>query len=254
MPDILIGNVKGEKGETGATNKVIASVYEFAIGEDEKNIPSGGWASNMPEASQGDYVWCRNTLTWQAGTDSVLYAVGYIGKDGSFNGDDLVSQMQQSIKNLEERITPISRGGTEASTLPGAQAKLGITAISEDLSTFKTEADTKYRKVADKIDTDDIEDEAVGSEKIPSNAITAAKIATGAVTTVKINDKAVTENKLADAVTRRISDLEARDYPVGFRIYSKKQISPQNIYGGTWEYDSTNHGFAGLYIYTKTAS
>ena len=131
MPDILIGNVRGQKGDTGAQNTIIASVYEFAISNSGTVIPQGTWSPTIPESEEGDWVWCRNTLTWDEGPDSIIYTVGYHGKDGAFNGQDLVENLQSRVQELEDRTTPISKGGTEATTLAGAQAKLGITAANE---------------------------------------------------------------------------------------------------------------------------
>ena len=62
----------------------------------------------------------------------------------------------------------------------------------------------------------------------------------GVIETDLLQDRCVKASKLAEDV-----------HPAGYRIESKEEISPQDLYGGTWEYDSAAHGFAGLHIYTK---
>ena len=123
---------------------------------------------------------------------------------------------------------------------PTGNTVLSLTGVSYFWAKIKDWATSTFRKTADLIQSNDI----------ASLAITEAKIANGAVT----------EAKLASAVTNRISKVETdvsgikvKTFPVGYRIYSKQSLTPQSTYGGTWSYDSTSHGFNGLYIYTKTA-
>lgn len=48
------------------------------------------------------------------------------------------------------------------------------------------------------------------------------------------------------------TDLQTRiTYPKGFMIYSKEEIDPAILFGGTWEYDADSHDFEGLYKYTR---
>ena len=60
-----------------------------------------------------------------------------------------------------------------------------------------------------------------------------------------------------------ICDSEARGqlavfaeqhYPIGIELRSKAPLDPHLYYGGIWEYDETNHGLNGEYIYTKIAN
>lgn len=135
MPDILIGNVRGPQGETGPANTLLASVYQFCASDTGATIPQdGAWTSGVPQIEKGKYIWCRNTLTWNSGPETILYSVGYVGYDGEFNGIELVDQLGNRVQALEDRVTPISKGGTESSTIEGAQAKLGITALKDALA------------------------------------------------------------------------------------------------------------------------
>lgn len=135
MPDILIGNVRGPQGETGPANTLLASVYQFCASDTGATIPQdGAWTSGVPQIEKGKYIWCRNTLTWDSGPETVLYSVGYVGYDGEFSGIELVDQLGNRVDALEARVTPISKGGTESTTLEGAKAKLGITTLIQALA------------------------------------------------------------------------------------------------------------------------
>lgn len=135
MPDILIGNIRGPQGETGPANTALASVYQFCTTDQGATIPNEGmWTSGVPQIEKGKYVWCRNIITWDSGPETILYSVGYVGNDGEFSGIELVNELGERVQALEDRTTPISKGGTESTTLEGAQAKLGITKLQEALA------------------------------------------------------------------------------------------------------------------------
>lgn len=149
MANVLIGNIRGPQGEPGPENNIIAQVYQFCESESGDKIPDGPWLSQLPEIHKGMYIWCRNISTWQHGDDSYLYSVGYIGQDGTFNGLEIVDSMGKRIDALETRITPIDKGGTGASTLDGAQAKLGITALKESLENVKADLEAEIDGIND---------------------------------------------------------------------------------------------------------
>lgn len=134
MAEILLGNVKGQPGETGPANEVLATVYRFCASEDGDNVPSGPWTSQVPALEKGMYLWCQNTITWEYGRDTLLYTVGYFGRDGEFSGLDLVKNLEGRVQELEDRTTPISKGGTDCTTLEGIKAKFGITTLETSLS------------------------------------------------------------------------------------------------------------------------
>lgn len=129
----VLGRVKGDKGDTGPTNAIIASVYSFKVTQSPE-IPTDGWMSTLPDVQQGDYVWCRTQCTWEEGPDSTLLSVGYIGKDGDIASVDIFDEYGRRIQALEDMTIPVSKGGTGTTTLEGAQAKLGITKLREELT------------------------------------------------------------------------------------------------------------------------
>lgn len=133
MPDVLIGNIRGPQGEAGPANKLLATVYEFCESDSGTRIPAGPWLTDFTEIEKGKYYWCRNTCTWEQGPETILYSVGYVGNDGEFNGIELVDELGRRVTALEDRTVPISKGGTESTTLAGAQAKLGITALEDKI-------------------------------------------------------------------------------------------------------------------------
>lgn len=166
MPDILIGNIRGPQGATGPANTLLASVYQFCASDSGATIPQEGlWTSGVPQIEKGKYIWCRNILTWDSGPETILYSVGYVGNDGDFSGIEIVNELGDRVSVLEDRVTPISKGGTESSTLAGAQAKLGITALQDAIDSLKavaTEAANGLMSKEDKKRLDAINDETTG--------------------------------------------------------------------------------------------
>lgn len=166
MPDILIGNIRGPQGATGPANTLLASVYQFCASDSGATIPQEGlWTSGVPQIEKGKYIWCRNILTWDSGPETILYSVGYVGNDGDFSGIEIVNELGDRVSVLEDRVTPISKGGTESSTLAGAQAKLGITELQtaiEKLKAVATESANGMMSKEDKKRLDAINDETTG--------------------------------------------------------------------------------------------
>lgn len=133
----LIGRVQGEQGEPGSPNSIIAQVYTYGISDDL--TPPDEWEGTLPEkVDQGKYIWTRCQMTWEYGDDTDIYIVGYVGRDGTFNGEESLVALQNRVQELETRTTPIAKGGTEATTLEGAQAKLGIKKNSDDIAALQT--------------------------------------------------------------------------------------------------------------------
>lgn len=129
-----IGRVQGERGETGPRNEVLGSVYGFTASDSPTTPPTAAeWLPVPPLEEQGKYVWCRSTITWQDGPDTTIYSVGYNGRDGSFNGEELVKAIEARVQELEDRVTPVSKGGLGTTTIDGAKAKLGIPEIISTL-------------------------------------------------------------------------------------------------------------------------
>lgn len=169
MADILIGNVRGPQGETGPSNKLLATVYSFCESDSPNEIPAGPWLDNLEDVEKGKWYWCKNTMTWEDGPESYLYSVGYVGFDGDFTGVELVQSLENRVKTLEDRTLPISKGGTESTTLEGAQAKLGITALQtrltqaiEDHKKVATETENGLMSATDKKRLDGINDYTTG--------------------------------------------------------------------------------------------
>lgn len=137
----IIGRVKGDKGETGPTNEIIATVYSYRVTQSPE-VPTDGWLPSLPDFNQGDYVWTRTQCTWTAGPDTTMICVGYIGKDGDIASIDVFDEYGRRITALEDQIIPISKGGLGTTTLEGAQARLGITEL-------KSSVDERFAKIND---------------------------------------------------------------------------------------------------------
>lgn len=129
----IIGRVKGDKGDTGPTNEIIATVYSYRVTQSPE-VPTDGWLSSLPDFQQGDYIWTRTQCTWTAGPDTTMICVGYIGKDGDIASIDVFDEYGRRITALEDQIIPISKGGLGTTTLEGAQARLGITDLQKSVN------------------------------------------------------------------------------------------------------------------------
>lgn len=149
MANVLIGNIRGPQGETGPENNILSQVYQFCESESGDKIPEGPWLEELPEIRKGMYIWCRNISTWEHGDDSYLYSVGYVGLDGEFNGIDAVNALGKRVEALETRTTPVDKGGTGSTTIDGAQAKLGITALKDALENAKAELNKRIDGIND---------------------------------------------------------------------------------------------------------
>lgn len=132
----LIGNVRGAQGEPGQPVKIIAQSYSYQASENGKTPPSGLWLPNVSDTEQGSYLWTRNTITYDNGDDSVIYTVAYQGKDGAYAGESDVAGIKARVQELEDRVTPIEKGGTGASSLEGAKARLGIDDLDKRVDGF----------------------------------------------------------------------------------------------------------------------
>lgn len=128
----LIGHIQGEQGAPGEPDQVIGSTYSYQVTDNGEIPPEGGvWYPAVPEAGQGDYVWTRNLITYASGQEVSIYSVAYQGRDGTFAGDSDIASLKSRVQELEDRTTPIGKGGTDGKTLEDAQKNLGITATNE---------------------------------------------------------------------------------------------------------------------------
>lgn len=120
---------------------------------------------------------------------------------------------------------------------------------SGPVATFMSTLNSNFDAISapSAIDTDNLNTGAVTTTKIGDGAVTESKIGNGGVTTTKISDGSVTTAKMTfptipsnpQAYTADVQKwskfIGNLSYPVGSYYWSNSPISPENIFGGTWE-------------------
>lgn len=97
----------GKDGEAGIGIKT--TTIEYAVSENGVQFPQSGWQSDIPEVSQGNFLWTRTTIEYTNNTSSVSYSVsknGVNGVDGN-PGADGVGIKQTTISYV------VSDSGTD---------------------------------------------------------------------------------------------------------------------------------------------
>ena len=83
--------IKGDKGETGAAGRGIASTsVTYQVGSSGTSTPTGTWQSIVPTVAKGSYLWTKTVTTYTDSSTSTAYAIGYQGLNGAngTNGSD----------------------------------------------------------------------------------------------------------------------------------------------------------------------
>lgn len=97
----------GKDGEAGIGIKT--TTIEYAVSDNGVQFPQSGWQSDIPEVSQGNFLWTRTTIEYTNNTSSVSYSVsknGVNGVDGN-PGADGVGIKQTTISYV------VSDSGTD---------------------------------------------------------------------------------------------------------------------------------------------
>ena len=70
--------------KNGESISIESSSVEYQIGISGTERPTNdyGWSKDVPEVSQGQFLWSRTTVNYSDGTNTVSYNVSYIGNDG----------------------------------------------------------------------------------------------------------------------------------------------------------------------------
>ena len=80
---IDLGIPQGVKGDTGSNAAITAQATAYQNSTSGTVIPDGTWLDTQPSTPQGQFLWVRRTITWNNGTETVLYSVSRMGIDGS---------------------------------------------------------------------------------------------------------------------------------------------------------------------------
>ena len=80
---IDLGIPQGVKGDTGSNAAITAQATAYQNSTSGTVIPDGTWLDTQPSTPQGQFLWVRRAITWNNGSETVLYSVSRMGIDGS---------------------------------------------------------------------------------------------------------------------------------------------------------------------------
>lgn len=189
--DYTWNKVRGEKGDTGAAAVITSQSVQYQASNSGTVIPTGTWSNSIPAVTEGQYLWTRTIVTYNSGTTTTAYSVGYKGINGTGAGDMVKSDYdpQGSVE---------AAGGIPAyvySQVPSAaqqnpqmdgQANVGS---SSDYARADHSHPTDTTRA--KTDLSNVSNGSVKTAMLDTDSVTAPKIAGGAVTMAKLADHAV---------------------------------------------------------------
>lgn len=73
--------IKGSDGAAGVGVK--SSTVTYQASTSGMTIPSGSWASTIPNVADGQYLWTRTVIAYTDGKTTTSYSVGKMGQNGS---------------------------------------------------------------------------------------------------------------------------------------------------------------------------
>lgn len=120
-----VGQIKGDKGDTGATGNGIASTtIVYGKSNSESTQPST-WGV-LPVLSKGDWLWVKTTITYTDSTTSVSYSKSYVGTDGE-DGNSIYVQSATHVGNVTTVVLVDDDGNTTSFNIAdGADGTNGI--------------------------------------------------------------------------------------------------------------------------------
>lgn len=80
---LQLGIPKGDQGEPGDAAAITGQERAYQAGSSGTVPPTGTWDAEVPAVPQGQYLWTRQTITWNSGDTTVLYLCGRMGLDGT---------------------------------------------------------------------------------------------------------------------------------------------------------------------------
>lgn len=125
----LLGNVKGDTGDTGVPNEVVGEKHYWCLSDDGNNRPiDSQWSETMPDlgtSAQGKYLWSKTEIQYAYGASANTYEVTFIGRDGSWAGEDRMTKIENDVADINDYTTGINllRGTRDF--------RVGVNAISE---------------------------------------------------------------------------------------------------------------------------
>lgn len=100
--DYVWYQIKGATGDPGTSASITSQTVEYQEYTSGTVIPTGTWSQTVPPVAQGNYLWCRTTISFNTGNPVVIYSVSHAGMDGTGTGDmrAAVYDPQGDIANL----------------------------------------------------------------------------------------------------------------------------------------------------------
>lgn len=157
----------GVNGEDGVNATLLGSATEYQASASGTVPPEGAWSTEIPNVTQGGYLWTRVTCRYNTGDPVVSYSVCRNGIDGTGSVSSVCGVSPNASGNVDLRANDVGAVSSVCGVTPDDNGNVALSADS-----------------------------------------------VGAVPT----------NGLIDAV-----------YPIGSIYLSVSDISPADIFGGTWE-------------------
>lgn len=183
--DYTWNKVRGEKGDTGAAAVITSQSVQYQASNSGTVIPTGTWSNSIPAVTEGQYLWTRTIVTYNSGTTTTAYSVGYKGINGTGAGDMIKSDYdpQGSVE---------AAGGIPAyvyGQVPSAAQQNPQMDGQANVGSSSDYARADHRHPTDttraKTDLSNVSNGSVKTAMLDTDSVTAPKIADGAISVVK---------------------------------------------------------------------
>ena len=189
--DYTWNKVRGEKGDTGAAAVITAQSVQYQASNSGTVIPTGTWSNSIPAVTEGQYLWTRTIVTYNSGTTTTAYSVGYKGINGTGAGDMTKSDYDpQGSVEAAGGIPPYvySQVPSAAQQNPQMDGQANVGSSSDYARADHMHPTDTTRA---KTDLSNVSNGSVKTAMLDTDSVTAPKIAGGAVTMAKLADHAV---------------------------------------------------------------
>lgn len=177
--------IKGEKGDTGAPAVITAQSIQYQASNNGTVIPTGTWSNSIPAVTEGQYLWTRTIVTYNSGTTTTAYSVGYKGINGTGAGDMIKS-------NYDPQGSVEAAGGIPSyvyGQVPSAAQQNPQMDGQANVGSSSDYARADHRHPTDttraKTDLSNVSNGSVKTAMLDTDSVTAPKIADNAVSVVK---------------------------------------------------------------------
>ena len=189
--DYTWNKVRGEKGDTGAAAVITSQSVQYQASNSGTVIPTGTWSNSIPAVNEGQYLWTRTIVTYNSGTTTTAYSVGYKGINGTGAGDMVKSDYdpQGSVEaagGIPAYVYGQVPSAAQQNPQMDGQANVGS---SSDYARADHSHPTDTTRA--KTDLSNVSNGSVKTAMLDTDSVTAPKIAGGAVTMAKLADHAV---------------------------------------------------------------